>query len=63
MKQDDKTEFINAMLKEIDEHKIRDHWTLMLRKDIPPDCLNPTTGKADTIMSIWSFKRKQFPDS
>ena len=34
----------------------------MRRKDIPPECLNPTTGKSDIIMSIWSFKRKRFPD-
>ena len=62
MNQDDKTEFIAAMLKEIDNHESRDHWTLMRRKDIPPECLNLTTGKADIIMSIWSFKRKRFPD-
>ena len=62
MKQDDKTEFITAMLKEIDDHEIRDHWTLMRWKNIPPECLNPTTVKSDIIMSIWSFKRKRFPD-
>ena len=28
-KQDDKTEFITAMLKEIDDHESQDHWTLM----------------------------------
>ena len=60
-KQDDKTMCITAMLKDIDDHKSQYHWTLMRRKDIPPECLNPTTGKADIIMSIWSFKRKRFP--
>ena len=62
MKQDDKTEFITAILKEIDDHESRDHWTLMRRKDIPPECLNPTTGIAGIIMLIWSFKRKRFQD-
>ena len=62
MKQDDKTDFITAMLKEIDDHESRYHWTLMRRKDIPLECLNPTTGKADIIMLILSFKRKRFPD-
>ena len=62
MKQDDKTEFITAMLKEIDDHESQYHWTLMRRKDISPECLNPTTVKADIIMLIWSFKRKRFPD-
>ena len=52
MKQDDKIEFITAMLKEIDDHESRDHWTLMRRKDILPECLNSTTGKSDIIMSI-----------
>ena len=61
-KQDDKTEFITAILKEIDHHESQDHWTLMRRKDIPPKCLNLTTRKADIIMSIWSFKRKRFTD-
>ena len=37
MKQDDKTEFITAMLKEIDDHESRCHWTLMRWKDIPPE--------------------------
>ena len=63
MKQDDKTEFITEMLKEIDDHESRDHRTRMRRKDIPPDFLNPITGKADIIMSIWSFKCRRFPDS
>ena len=62
MKQDNKTELITVMLKEIDDHEIRDHWNLMRRKYIPPECLNPTTGKADIIMSIWLLKRKHFPD-
>ena len=42
------------MLEEIEFHNKRDHWKLMERKDIP-------TG-AKTIMAIWSFKRKLYPD-
>ena len=52
MKQDDKTEFITAMVKEIEDPESQYHWNLMRRKYIPPECLNPTTGKSDIIMSI-----------
>ena len=62
MKQEDKTEFITAMLKDIDNHESRDHRTLIRWKDILSECLKLTTGKADIIMSIWLFKRKRFPD-
>ena len=37
MKQDDKTEFITAMSKEIDDHESQDHWNLMRWKNIPPE--------------------------
>ena len=50
MKQDDKIEFITAMLREIDNHESPDHWNLMRSKDIPPECLNLNKGKADIIM-------------
>jgi hypothetical protein len=49
-KQPDKAEFIQAMLKETEVHEQRNHWTRMLRSDLPPG--------AKTILSIWSFKRK-----
>ena len=54
LKQDDKNEFIKAMIKEVVDHESRDHWTVMLRRD------KPVQDK--TIMAIWSFKRKRNPD-
>jgi hypothetical protein len=39
---------------EISDHEARRHWDLMLRTDLPIG--------AKTIMAIWSFKRKRFPD-
>ena len=54
LQQKDKNLFITAMSKEIDDHESRNHWTLMLRDDMPTD--------SKTIMSIWSFKRKVLPD-
>jgi hypothetical protein len=54
MKQDDAKDFIQAMTKEIDDHESRNHWTMMLRSDMPVN--------AKTILSIWSFKRKRHPD-
>ena len=54
LKEDDKNEFIKATIREIDDHEQRGHWSIMLRSDLPPD--------AKTKLSIWSFKRKRFPD-
>jgi hypothetical protein len=42
------------MIKEVDDHENRNHWTIMNRRDMTTD--------AKTIMAIWSFKRKRFPD-
>ena len=42
------------MLEEIEVHEKREHWTLMNRKDMP--------AGAKTIMAIWSFNRKRYPD-
>ena len=36
------------------DHKFQNHLTLMERKDLP--------FGTKTIMAIWSFKRKGFPD-
>ncbi len=47
-------EFVKAMVNEVDDHEKRDHWTCMRRSDMP--------ANTKTIMSIWSFKRKWFPD-
>eukprot|EP00978_Attheya_sp_CCMP212_P014686 scaffold37545_cov64-Attheya_sp.AAC.1 len=54
LNQPDKVSFLEAMMKEVDAHETREHWTRMLRKDLPEG--------AKTILSIWSFKRKTLPD-
>ena len=54
LKQNDRLQFVEAMLTEIDEHEKGNHWT-MIERDKVPDNIK-------TIMSIWSFKRKRFPD-
>ncbi len=46
--------FVKAMIKEVDDHKNRNYWTIMRHCDMPVE--------AKTIMSIWSFKRKKYPD-
>ena len=47
-------EFVKAMIKEVDDHKNMNHWTIMNPRDMPTD--------AKTIMANWSFKRKRVPD-
>ena len=54
LKQIDAPDFIEAMLKEANDHEERKHWTVIPRSEIPKG--------TKTIMSIWSFKRKRFPD-
>ena len=54
MNQEDRGSFVEAMQKEIDDHTKREHWEIILRSDMPKDM--------KTIMAIWSFKRKRFPD-
>ncbi len=54
MKQEDKGDFVVAMQKEVVDHENRNHWTLTPRSEMPQG--------AKTILSIWSFKRKRFPD-
>ena len=53
MQQEDRNEFIQAMLKELHDHKVNSHWKLVKREDI---------GGAKTIKAIWSLKRKHRPD-
>ena len=53
MQQDDRDDFIQAMIKELQDHHDNGHWELIERKKI---------GKASTIKAIWSFKRKRRPD-
>lgn len=54
LQQPDKNEFILAMMKEVQDHENRSHWHLVPRSSLPTD--------KKTILSIWSFKRKRFPD-
>lgn len=54
LKQEDSTEFIKAMQQEADDHEQRSHWEITLRSEIPKGM--------KTIMAIWSFKRKRFPE-
>lgn len=54
LKQEDLPDFISAMVKEVEDHESRDHWTLIPRSELPPG--------EKTILAIWSFKRKRFPD-
>ena len=54
MQQTDKDKFIGAMVVEVAAHKERDHWTMVPRSSL-------TVGEKKT-RSIWSFKRKRFPD-
>ncbi len=54
LKQDDENEFITTMMKEVQDHENRDHWTMIPRTDMPDG--------AKSILAVWSFKRKVFPD-
>ena len=54
LKLDDISDFVQAMVKEVMDHKDRDHWGLFLCSDIPKE--------AKTILAIWSFKQKWYPD-
>jgi len=47
-------EFVLAMLKEVNDHESRDHWELVLRKDL--------SSGTKTILSVWAFERKRHPD-
>ena len=39
---------------EVADYESRSHWSLMKRSDLPEG--------AKTILAIWSFKRKLYPD-
>ena len=53
MQQDDREDFIDTIIKEIDDHTINLHWKVVRRS---------TIGNAKIIKAIWSFKRKRRPD-
>ena len=54
LKQDDKADFVAAMTKEVKDHESRNHWTILPRSVIP--------SGTKTILAVWSFKRKRYPD-
>lgn len=54
MQEDDREDFIKAMIKEFDDHQSNNHWKLVKRDKL---------GDAATIKAIWSFQRKCRPDS
>ena len=53
IKEDNASNFIKAIEKEIHDHESRGQWYLIKRNKIPRD--------TKTIQAIWSFKRKRFP--
>jgi hypothetical protein len=54
LRQEDFKQFFKAMEVELNDHKTCKHWNLMERKDFPLG--------TKTIIAIWSFKCKWFPD-
>ena len=49
LQQDDKNDFIEAMIKEVDDHSNKGHWDVVKRTEMPPD--------TKTILVVWAFKR------
>jgi hypothetical protein len=49
--QDDTHLFIEAMQKEVADHELRNHWTIVHRSTVP--------RPAKPIQAIWSFKHMQ----
>ena len=54
LQQDDKNDFFQAMVKEINDHTEKKHWDLVHRSDMPPG--------TKIILAVWAFKRKRYPD-
>ena len=54
MQQPDKKEFIKAMVTEAEAHRAKKHWSVIPKSEMKPG--------SETIMAIWSFKRKRRPD-
>ena len=53
LKQPDVASFVEAMIEEVAAHEKNEHWEMIPRWEI---------GDAKTILSIWSFRHKQYPD-
>ena len=54
IQKDDRNQFVEAMTKYIGDHTKRKHWENLPRVQMPRG-IKP-------IMTIWSFKRNQYPD-
>ncbi len=54
MTQEDAHLFVEAMLKEVADHEMQNHWTIVHCSTVP--------RTAKPIQAIWSFKHKQRPD-
>jgi hypothetical protein len=52
--ENDRIKFFEAMEVKICDYEDRCHWALILHKDVPVN--------VKTIMAIWSFKCKRFPN-
>jgi hypothetical protein len=50
MTQEDAQLFVEAMQKEVADHELRNHWTIVHRSTVPKT--------AKPIQAIWSFKHK-----
>lgn len=53
MQQQDRAQFIDAMIKEANDHHDRGHWKIVKRAE---------ANFPKTIQAVWSFKRKRHPD-
>ena len=51
--QHDAKDFMIAMMEEVKAHEDNDHWEVVPRSEV---------GNCKTILAIWSFKRKRYPD-
>ena len=56
MQQEDRVHFLDAMVKEIDDHTTRGHWRITTRQE-----MRQRGYKHRPIMAVWSFKRKRNP--
>jgi hypothetical protein len=54
MTQEDAHLFVEAMQKEVADHELQNHWTIVYCSTVPRN--------AKPIQTIWSLKRKQRPD-
>jgi hypothetical protein len=54
LREEDNRQYFKAMEVELDDHEVQNHWTLVERNNMLPG--------AKTVMAIWSFKCKRFPD-